>query len=110
MWQLAMTAKRTASRPSDLAGIEDRWAALQFDYAVNLVGVVIENAGQEQENYGSEKKPKYGPKYSMETLLDPEFRLPRPRGDRDRQRDFINRLKAMAGRQGSGVGHIRITE
>lgn len=58
--------------------IADSWAALQFDNAVGFVGVVLENASQEQHNVGTEKQPKWEPKYSMAQLLDPEFRLPAP--------------------------------
>lgn len=58
--------------------IRDPWAALQFDNAVGFVGVVLENASQEQHNVGTEKAPKYEPKYTMAQLLDPDFRLPAP--------------------------------
>lgn len=76
MWQLYQTAKATASRPSSLVEIEDRWAALQFDHAVTLVGIVIENAAQEQVNTGDERRPRWTRKYTMRQLLDPAFRLP----------------------------------
>lgn len=56
--------------------IKDRWAALQFDNAVTLVGMVIENASQEQHNVGSKKEPKYELKYTMHQLLSDGFRLP----------------------------------
>jgi len=42
------------------------------------VGVVLENASQEQHNVGTEKQPKWEPKYTMAQLLDPAFRLPAP--------------------------------
>jgi len=78
MWSLYLTAKTFGQRPSDLIGITDRWAALQFDNAVSLTGIVIENAAQEQHNVGSEKKPKWEPSYSLTQLLDDVFRLPAP--------------------------------
>lgn len=56
--------------------IEDRWAALQFDHAVTLVGLVIENAAQETVNTGDDKRPRWTRKYTMRQLLDPGFRLP----------------------------------
>lgn len=77
MWTLYATAKATATRPSKLIGIGDRWAALQFDNAVSLVGTVIENASQEMKKTGPDKKPEWKAKYTMNQLLDPDFRLPR---------------------------------
>lgn len=76
MWQLYQTAKVASSRPSDLLCIADRWAALQFDNAVTMVGLVLENASQEQHNVGSKKEPKYELKYTMHQLLSDSFRLP----------------------------------
>lgn len=95
MWQLHQTAKSYGQRPSDLVEISDRWAALQFDNAVALVGVVVENASQEQHNTGTDKAPKWELKYTMTELLDPEFRLPRPA--RKAKAKGIDGLKAMAG-------------
>jgi hypothetical protein len=45
---------------------------------VGFVGVVLENASQEQHNVGTEKQPKWEAKYTMAQLLDPDFRLPAP--------------------------------
>jgi len=59
-------------------GAPDRWAALQFDNAVVMVGLVLENASQEQHNIGSKKEPKYELKYTMHQLLSDGFRLPAP--------------------------------
>lgn len=78
MWSLYLTAKTFGQRPSRLARIADPWAALQFDNAVALVGITLENASQEQQNVGSEKQPKWEPKYTMGQLLDDGFRLPAP--------------------------------
>ena len=38
----------------------------------------MENASQEQHNVGSEKQPKYEPRYRMAELLAEDFRLPAP--------------------------------
>ena len=38
----------------------------------------MENAAQEQHNVGSEKQPKYEPRYRMAELLADDFRLPAP--------------------------------
>lgn len=71
------TAKTFGQRPSQIAQIDgDPWLAYQFDSAVALVGGAIENAAQETVNVGTEKEPKWKPRYTMQQLLDPEFRLP----------------------------------
>lgn len=60
-----------------MVGIDgDPWLALQFDNAVAMVGAALENAAQETVNIGSDKDPKWRPKYTMKQLLDPDFRLP----------------------------------
>lgn|GEM_PF-5304385 len=73
MWNLYLTAKGSHSRPSDLAGITDRWAAYQLDSAVVLLGTIIENAAQEQVNVGGETSPKWERKYTLRQLLTPGF-------------------------------------
>ncbi len=78
MWRLYLTARATGQRPSELVDIPDRWAALQLDNAVIMVGTAIENAAQEQEQVGPDDKPRWQPRYTMAQLLDPEFRLPLP--------------------------------
>jgi hypothetical protein len=97
MWVLYLTAKATHSRPSDLVEIEDRWTAYQFDSAVTFLGTVIENAAQEQENHGTEKKPDWGPKHQMDELLDPEFRLPRPPTKKERERHHFQAFASQFG-------------
>jgi hypothetical protein len=47
-------------------------AAYQFDNVVLFVGMVIENALQERKKNGDESEPRW----SLEELLDPAFRLP----------------------------------
>lgn len=53
------TATKLGQRPSQLTGIVDPWAALQFDNAVVYFGTVIENASQETHKVGDEWKRKY---------------------------------------------------
>lgn len=74
-WRLYQTAKATASRPSVLVRLDDPWTAYQFDSTVTFVGTVIENAVQETVKTGSEDKPEWKPKYTLNQLLDPDFRL-----------------------------------
>ena len=69
-------AKATATRPSEIVEIYDPWYAYQFDNAVILVGTAIENAAQELEKVGSDEKSELQPKYTMQQLLDDDFRLP----------------------------------
>lgn len=69
------TAKTLSQRPSQLTGINDDWAALQFDNAVVYFGTVIENASQEQINVGDDKSPRYRRKYTMAQLLTDGFRI-----------------------------------
>lgn len=52
-------------------------AAYQFDNAVMMLGLTLENALQEREEYGPEKARQSRPKYTLARLLDPGFRLPR---------------------------------
>ena len=93
-----MTAKTTGARPSQLLGIDAEWIAYQFDSAVSTLGNVIESASYEREEVGSGTNKRWERKYTMGQLLDPEFRLPSPRGSQ--QRDAIAALKAL---QGKGV-------
>jgi len=56
-------------------GVTDRWAALQLDSAVVLLGTTIENASQEQINAGGERAPKWVNRYTLQQLLTPGFVL-----------------------------------
>ena len=96
MWRLYSTAKMSRSRPSDLVTISDAWAALQFDNAVSMVGNAIEGALHEMQEVGGGKAKKMQPKYRIDELLEPDFRLPRPKTAKDRERDSIRMLRAMA--------------
>ena len=59
-----------------ILGIDDEWLAYQLDSAVVAVGSSLEAASQEMEKVGSEEKPEFRPKYTMQQLLDDDFRLP----------------------------------
>ena len=77
-------------------GVTDPWVALQFDNAVALVGITLENAVQELHNVGTEKQPKWEPKYTVGQLLDDDFRLPAPPKAAKPKRG-IEALKALVG-------------
>lgn len=77
MWLIWSVAKATRKAPSDLLGInewasemllglDDTWTALQFDAAVSLFGIWIDNRLNE---YDYESKPPR-PKYRLENLLN----------------------------------------
>jgi hypothetical protein len=73
--------------------VTDRWAALQFDNAVGLVGTVLENAAQEQTNVGTKNKPEWKPTYTLGQLLADDFRLPAP----EKPKSGIEGLLSMKG-------------
>jgi len=82
-------------RPSNLVQIADSWAAYQFDSAVVFLGNTIEAAVQETEWIGSDKDRRLEPKYTMDQLLDADFRL--PLSEAQKQEDGLGALKALAG-------------
>ena len=52
MWKLSQLAEKAAKRPSEIVGIDDEWAAYQFDQAVVFVGVYINNKLNEIDDKG----------------------------------------------------------
>lgn len=83
-------------RPSLLVNLtDDPWTAYQLDTAVATLGQVIEGALQEMHNVGTEKEPKWEPRYALSQLLDPAFRLPK---EEKQQGNAAASLKAMAGK------------
>jgi hypothetical protein len=81
--------------PSFLLLIGDPWLAFQFDNAVNYLGITVENALYEKRNVGTEKKPDMQPMYTLEQLLDDNFRMPRP--VKEQPKSGIAALMAMTG-------------
>lgn len=77
--------------------IEDEWLAYQFDNAVTLFGGAIENALHERTNVGSDKQPKYEPKYTLHQLLDQTFRLPSPQKPQQAQGGGLAALMGVKG-------------
>jgi hypothetical protein len=97
LWDLYLTAKTVSQRPSDLVGIADQWAAYQLDSTVTFFGTVIENAANERENIGSKTKPEWQQRYTMNQLLDPDFRLPAPKKRRDKELDAVAAFAGLPG-------------
>jgi hypothetical protein len=92
--------------PSQLLRLADEWTAYQFDNAVHLLGVVIENALQETTNTGSDKAPKYEQRYHLGQLLADDFRLPPPPKPAAKAQGLAG-LMALAGKRGSGVKMLK---
>lgn len=87
-----------------LLGVSDALAAYLLDACVVTFGLIIENALHERDNIGTQKEPKYEPRYTLPQLLDPAFRLPRPQPVvPKKQGDGLAVLLAMARQRGSGV-------
>lgn len=91
MWNLHTLAQTTHQRPSDIVGIDDRWAAYQFDSAVCLIGTTIGNALQETTKAGD----KLTPRYTLTQLLDADFRLPQPASARDALKAMATKVKGV---------------
>lgn len=53
-------------------------AAYCFDNCINLYGITVENALAETHKVGIGPNARTEPVYTLATLLDPAFRLPRP--------------------------------
>jgi len=81
--------------------VSDRLAAYLLDACVVLFGMIIENALAERVQVGAKPNVEYKPKYQLEQLLDPSFKLPRP--FTPKPANGLSALLAMAGRKGSGV-------
>lgn len=76
MWQLYQKCKTLGQRPSDELDVTNNWAAYQFNSAVVWLGIAIENALQERDNIGTDDKPEWRERYTLEQILEPGFRLP----------------------------------
>lgn len=87
--------------PSQRAKVVDEWAAYQFDVAVRWLGTTIENALQVRQEIGMGPNKRSEPRYRLEQLLDPDFRLPAPA--EARQGGGLAALLALAGKARSGV-------
>jgi hypothetical protein len=110
MWDTYLDCKTWGGRPSQKFNwpcFANRLTAWKFDQAVLYVGLTIENALQEREPDGDPKEHKTRPKYKLAQLLDPDFKLPRPKDDDaahgpDGQRlgpleSFVEQITGMAG-------------
>ncbi len=94
MWSIYQLAKLGHCRASAIVNISDKWTAYQFDSAVSLVGVTIENALNETiENLAKEQVPKY----DLEQLLSDKFRFPRKLTEKERESKSVDYFRGMLG-------------
>lgn len=94
MWQVYSLSKLGHKRPSDIVGITDLWLMYQFDSAVSLVGVTIENALHETvENLAKQ----HVPKYELNELLKPNFKFPKPLTDTEKEAKSVDYFRGMLG-------------
>ena len=97
---MGQKAEKASKLPSEcLPGLADEigeWGVYCFDNAVGYFMRVIQNALLERENNGTEADPKWGEaRYTLEELLDPHFRLPRPpTAKQRRQQTGLNAMVA----------------
>lgn len=79
MWKLGQKAEKYGKLPSELfPGLVDEWAIYCFDNAVNYFMLVMQNALQERKEVGAGKQKVWREVYTLEQLLNDDFRLPRP--------------------------------
>ncbi len=94
MWQIYSLAKLGHKRASEIVGIKDLWLMYQFDSAISLVGVTIENALNETvENLAKQLVPKY----TLEELLSTKFKFPKPLTEVEKESKAVDYFKGMLG-------------
>lgn len=75
MWALAIKAAKYGRPPSDFfEELDDEWACYQFDNAVLLLHMALDNAMRETDDADGGGRT---PRYTLAQLLEPDFRLPR---------------------------------
>lgn len=105
MWSAYQDLKMSHKRPSEVLQETDTIAAYCVDKAVLTFGIVVENALAETVEVGVGKDKRREAKYTLEQLLDNDFRLPRPivAKKRQPQQNGFALLLALAGQPGSNV-------
>jgi hypothetical protein len=83
MWRLWRKSNLYHKLPSEIFGERDPLAAWMLDNAVTAFGTIVENALQEEDEIEAYGKTIRNKRYTLSNLLDPEFRLPRPREEDD---------------------------
>lgn len=87
--------------------LHDPLVAYQFDAAVVALGRIIDNALAERVTVGTGKDAESRPRYTIDQILDPVFRLPAPPPTKVQAPSLGNgglaAILAMAGQPGSGV-------
>lgn len=78
MWSAWLSLKTYHKLPSLELEVTDSIAAYCLDKAVMWFGITVENLLDERVKVISGKDERWEQKYSLDLLLDPAFRLPRP--------------------------------
>jgi hypothetical protein len=81
MWSLWLRSQATNSRPSQLVGIQNEYAAYCLDGAVTTFGRIVENALLERIEVGSGKTAKRVPRWTLKQILSDGFTFPREQAD-----------------------------
>ena len=110
MWDVYLHCQKWHQTPSQYLSwpcFANRLVAWKFDNAVLFLGITIENALQERNESGEGKSYRSTPRYTLRQLLEPDFRLPRPKEQGatvgpDGQRlgpleAFVAQVRGMAG-------------
>lgn len=97
-------SKLLGQRPSQIVQISESsggaWVAYQFDSAILAVGIAIENALNEFNKDGSKV-------YDIETIMQPDFKLPRPLTKEEKERKTIRYLRNWIGK---GIKWVKAKE
>lgn len=98
MWILGQKAAKYSKPPSALVpGLVDELACYQFDNAVLWFCTTVENALNETEKVGVGDKATERAKYTLDQLLDDNFRLPRPVTAKVKRGKVGEQVKALFG-------------
>lgn len=107
MWSAYLSLKSYQRRPSDDLELDDSIMAYCLDKTVLWFGITVENLLSEMVEVGMGKDKRRERKYTLEQLLDRDFRVPRPlslaRSPQPAANSGFALLLALAGQPGSGV-------
>lgn len=98
MWMLGQKAAKYSKPPSELIpGLVDELACYQFDNAILWFCMTLENALLETVETGVKPNVERKPKYTLDQLLDNDFRLPRPATATAKRGKVGEQVKALFG-------------
>lgn len=97
MWSAYLDLKTYHRRPSEDLQPLDALSGYLVDKAVLWFGIIVENALSERVEIGEGKDKRSEAKYTLEQLLDPAFRLPRPEERKVKRKMVGEQVKALFG-------------